>query len=179
MATQERHSDVSTRAAGKLRSALGFTTVCLVSLTVGCGVSIRRDPGTADAGERVGVVCGIAARGGGHAVVCARRPAIQLSPDGLSGVTGLPSAAGRWRSGSGADWCLDIGLDGHYRMEVAQAETDRGVVSVNGDRMTFFSFRTGHRDHYRWLIIDETPPVLYLDGSPWIAAPSAILDTER
>jgi hypothetical protein len=179
MATQERHSDVSTRAAVRLRGALGFTTVCLISLTVGCGMSIPRDPGTADTAERSGVVCGIAARGGGHAVVCARRTAIEISTDGLSAVTGLPSAVGRWRSGSGADWCLDIGLDGHYRMEVAHAETDRGVVSVNGDRMTFFSFRTGHRDHYRWLIIDETPPVLYLDGSPWIAVPGAIIDPDR
>lgn len=171
LAPPERRSP---RAVSRLRYALGMATVSVVALLVGCEVNADSSRATEKREDAGGVVCGLATTAG-RSIVCVRGGrAVTIEPDVLKTVGGAwrsalpPALTGRWRSATGADWCLRLWPDGRYVMEVRQVAVDAGTVSLIGDRMTFLSYTSGDRSDHVWSLVEQPNRILYLDDSPWI-----------
>jgi hypothetical protein len=75
------HTSVtSSPGTARRRGVLGLTIVCLAASLAGCGITVSRDFGTGQPDGSSDVVCGPAASGPGHALVCVRGRTLNISP---------------------------------------------------------------------------------------------------
>lgn len=80
MATHMRTSLTSSAGTARRRGVLGLTIVCLAPLLAGCGITVSRDFGPVQRDDSSNVICGPAASGPGHALVCVRGRTLNIGP---------------------------------------------------------------------------------------------------